>query len=111
MDEPKRLWWRKKRWIAVAVIATVLSYPLSFWPACWFALRLDIERSGDELIFFTRLYDPVLDAIAESPRPVRHFIFWTLELGAPRDGKFLRNRDHVVVWVNQEYGITLRTYP
>jgi hypothetical protein len=109
--DPKQPWWRRRRALAAAVLAVALAYPLSLWPACWVILRLDWERDQDEVALIVRAYAPLLRVLAESPRPIRHAIFWTIELGAPRDGSFLRTRDHVVVWVNRDYGLTLISYP
>ena len=109
--DPPRRWWQKKRWIAGVTLAVVLAYPLSLWPACWFVLRLDPEQDQREVGFVCWMYAPVLRLIAESPTAVRNALFWTIELGAPRDGSFLRSRDHVVVWVNQDYGLTLLSFP
>ena len=98
--------WTKKRLCTVGVLAIALAYPLSLWPACWVALRLTPEVHQAEIQYLCRAYAPLLRIVAESPRVIRDAVFWSIELGAP-EGRFLRERDHVVVWVTRDYGLTL----
>lgn len=94
--EGRRRWWRKKRWLAVLLLAVVLAYPLSFVPAFWVATRLD--RSSAEFRFLCRFYRPMAVVLIESPHPLRNCVYWAVELGTPSDVTFVRNYDHGVMW-------------
>ena len=87
---PLRLRWNRKRRVAAAVLAFLLAYPLSFWPACWVAVRLDPTRHRSELRFFGALYQPVILVLSSLHDSARHWIFASIEIGTPEDVFFFR---------------------
>ena len=95
---PTRHWWQKKRLIAALVILFILSYPLSFIPACWTMMRLDGWKDRAQMRLMGLLYRPIAIALIESPHPVRNCVYWTVELGAPEGVAFERNYDRGVMW-------------
>jgi hypothetical protein len=65
-------------WIAVALVAVLVGYPLSFGPACWISSRMNGGRS--ELV--SRLYGPVIPACRCFPKVVVRSVRWYSEVGA-----------------------------
>ena len=39
MDEPKRPWWKTKRWRAAIALWLLIAYPLSLWPIAYLVGR------------------------------------------------------------------------
>ena len=97
--------------IAAVVLAALLAYPLSLWPACWLAMRLDPHRHQRELRFIVDAYYPVGSAIVHLPRPARDVVFRSIELGAPAGTTILYDPPvPALVWVTSEYGFTLFSF-
>lgn len=94
--EPRRHWWRRKRWIAALLLTIALAYPLSFVPAFWVATRLD--HGSAEFQFLCRFYRPMAIVLIESPHAFRNCIYWAVERGTPEGVTFARNYDHGVMW-------------
>jgi hypothetical protein len=60
-ETPRKPFWKRKRWIAVAVLWLVVMYPLSVGPACYSRNR---GWLGPE---FWNVYLPVMIAIESIP--------------------------------------------
>ena len=63
-------------WMTVAVVA-LLSYPLSFGPACWFG-----ERNGIGTSTIATVYQPILWLASSNTGLVARAVLWYAALGA-----------------------------
>lgn len=69
MDEP--LPQKSRAWWPIAVLAMLLTYPLSFGPACWMASRLPDDVSTR---FVSAFYLPVIWLCRDSPTCVTTYL-------------------------------------
>lgn len=96
MDEPKatKAWWRRRRiWAGAAMV--VLSYPLSFVPACWVLMRIAPPYSNPRSYAALRwTYRPAAAALKACPEPVRNAVRRAVDWGAP-DGMSLSVRSKI----------------
>jgi hypothetical protein len=64
-DPPRKLFWKRKRWIAAVVVWLVVVYPLSVWPVAY-----AVGRGWLPITFVQAFYAPVLyGADALRPHP------------------------------------------
>jgi hypothetical protein len=70
-------------WATVVVVALLVSYPLSFGPACWINCRTEIGTRHMAVV-----YRPVCWAWARWPGLLQTPIRWYATLGARRDRWF-----------------------
>ena len=66
-------------WFAVALVAVLVGYPLSFGPACWISSRTKI--GADWLPFG---YRPIVSGLSINPTRASAAIKWYARLGAAR---------------------------
>ena len=75
-------------WAAVAVLTILISYPLSFGPACWIAARFD----GGESVW-NLAYHPLIVILLNSPCEISDVGERYLQFGTPEGTHFWRDVD------------------
>jgi len=65
-------------WITVALVAVLVTYPLSFGPACWLTASSDRFAKPDRAMI---IYWPLGGAAAQGPEPVYKTLRWWMCLG------------------------------
>lgn len=77
MDAARKPWWKRKRWIAVAVPWLVVAYPASVGPLLYIDARGWVSRSLYPVI--RAAYRPFLTALGPKPA-INPFCEWWLDL-------------------------------
>lgn len=87
MDEPPRPWWKSKRWIASALLATVAGYVASSGPARYFVGRWPVQTRS----VYYALYAPLSFPVRKNSPPVvrlyGRYRSWWYHLGIEHSGR------------------------
>ena len=85
--DPRRPWWRKKRWIAAALLWLAALYPLNFGMLAYLAGREHLSDAAAEATMV--VYLPLIRAAEEVPaiaNVLEPFVDWCYDLGDQHAG-------------------------
>lgn len=81
--QPRRVWWRRKRWQAAAVLAVLFAYPLSFVPTCWVLVRINPKTRYAQWEILREAYRPAASVLTLCPDDVQSAVCAAANVGNP----------------------------